>query len=98
MIDRQHASLRTLGRTAALAALLALAAPAGADIYSFVEEDGTFRFSNQPDDPRYKLYLRDPAEYKLREAKEFLNLRNPGDYRLRATLGKRADLLANPLL
>ncbi len=98
MIDRQHASLRTLGRTAALAALLALAAPAGADIYSFVEEDGTVRFSNQPDDPRYKLYFRDPAEYKLREAKEFRNLRNPGDYRLRAAWGKKGDPLANPLL
>lgn len=98
MIDRRHISLRTLGRTVALAALLAAAAPACADVYSFVEEDGTVRFSNQPDDPRYKLYLREPAEYKLRDAKEFRNLRNPGDFRLRAPWGKRPDLLENPAL
>jgi len=98
MIDRRHISLRTLGRTAALAALLAAAAPACADVYSFVEEDGTVRFSNKPDDPRYKLYLREPTEYKLRDAKEFRNLRNPGDFRLRASWGKRPDLLENPAL
>ncbi|HTO47783.1 MAG TPA: lytic transglycosylase domain-containing protein [Burkholderiales bacterium] len=98
MIDRRHISLRTLGPTAALAALLAAAAPACADVYSFVEEDGTVRFSNQPDDPRYKLYLREPSEYKLRDTKEFRNLRNPGDFRLRAPWGKRPDLLENPAL
>jgi len=98
MIDRRHISLRTLGRTAALATLLAAAAPACADVYSFVEADGTVRFSNQPDDPRYKLYLREPAEYKLRDTKEFRNLRNPGDFRLRAPWGKRPDLLENPAL
>jgi len=98
MIDRRHISLRTLGPTAALAALLAGAAPACADVYSFVEEDGTVRFSNQPDDPRYKLYLREPSEYKLRDTKEFRNLRNPGDFRLRAPWGKRPDLLENPAL
>jgi soluble lytic murein transglycosylase-like protein len=101
MIDRRHISLRTLGNlglTAALAALLAAAAPACADVYSFVEEDGTVRFSNKPDDPRYKLYLREPTEYKLRDTKEFRNLRNPGDFRLRAAWGKRPDLLENPAL
>ena len=98
MIDRRHISLRTLGRIAALAALLAAAAPACADVYSFVDEDGTVRFSNKPDDPRYKLYLREPTEYKLRDAKEFRNLRNPGDFRLRAAWGKRPDLLENPAL
>lgn len=98
MIDRRHISLRSLGRTAALAALLSAAAPACADVYSFVEEDGTVRFSNKPDDPRYKLYLREPTEYKLRDAKEFRNQRNPGDLRLRAAWGKRPDLLANPAL
>ena len=101
MTDRPHASLRTLGRAAALAALVALAAPAAhADIYSFVDDDGTVRFSNQPDDPRYKLFLREPAEYKLRNADEFRNLRNPGDYRLRAPWGKKTgpDPFENPLL
>ena len=98
MIDQRQISLRTLGRIAALAALLAAAAPACADVYSFVDEDGTVRFSNKPDDPRYKLYLREPTEYKLRDAKEFRNLRNPGDFRLRAAWGKRPDLLENPAL
>jgi soluble lytic murein transglycosylase-like protein len=45
-------------------ALLALgfvtAAPARADIYSFVGDDGTPRYSNIPDDPRYKLVFREP--------------------------------------
>jgi len=59
MTDRRHNPLHALGLTAALAAVLAIAAPgARADIYSFVDDDGTVRFSNQPDDPRYKLYLR----------------------------------------
>jgi len=91
-------SLLALGFAAGLAALLAAAAPAFADVYTFTDEDGTVRFSNQPDDPRYKLFLREPAEYKLREAKEFRNLRNPGDYRLRAPWGRRPDLLDNPAL
>ncbi len=97
---RRRSDLRTLSLAAGLAALIAHAAPACADVYSFVAEDGTVRFSNQPDDPRYKLYLRDPSEYKLRETKEFGNLRNPGDYRLRAPWGKRTerDVLDNPLL
>jgi soluble lytic murein transglycosylase-like protein len=91
---------RTTIRALGLAALLAAAAPACADVYSFTDEDGTVRFSNQPDDPRYKLFLREPADYKLRDAREFRNLRNPGDYRLRAPWGKKTepDLLANPLL
>jgi len=98
MIDRRQIPLRILARTAALAALLAAAVPACADVYSFVEEDGTVRFSNKPDDPRYKLYLKEPAEYRLRDTKEFRNLRNPGDFRLRAPWGRRPDLFENPAL
>src|SRR5262245_39167596 len=98
MIDRRHLSLRVLARAAALVALLAAAAPACADVYSFVEEDGTVRFSNKPDDARYKLYLREPTEYKLRDPKEFRNLRNPGDFRLRAPWGRRPDLFENRAL
>jgi soluble lytic murein transglycosylase-like protein len=101
MTDQPHHPLRVLGLTAALTALLAITAPAArADVYSFVDDDGTVRFSNQPDDPRYKLYLREPSEYKLRDAKEFRNIRNPGDFRLRAPWGKKTDpdLFANPLL
>jgi len=41
-------------------ALLAAAAPALADVYAFNDEDGTPRFSNVPDDPRYKLFLKEP--------------------------------------
>jgi soluble lytic murein transglycosylase-like protein len=84
-----------------LALAAALAAPAVcADVYSFTDDDGTVRFSNQPDDPRYKLFLREPSEYKLRDTREFRNLRNPGDYRLRAPWGKKNEpnLLENPLL
>lgn len=40
--------------------LLLCGGSAHADIYSFVDEDGTIRFSDSPDDPRYKLYLRVP--------------------------------------
>jgi soluble lytic murein transglycosylase-like protein len=93
MTVRRHLSLT------GLALVAVLAAPAvRADVYSFTDEDGTVRFSNQPDDPRYKLFLREPTEYKLRDTREFRNLRNPGDYRLRAPWGKKTDLLDNPLL
>lgn len=37
---------------------VALAGPARADIYYFVDKRGVAHFSNVPDDPRYKLYLR----------------------------------------
>jgi soluble lytic murein transglycosylase-like protein len=44
-----------------LFAWTALAAfPAGADVYSFIDDDGTPRFSNVPDDPRYRLVIREP--------------------------------------
>ncbi len=102
MLEPRRVALGTrrhLGQVAA-AALVALGGPVFADVYSFTDDDGTVRFSNQPDDPRYKLFLRDPSEYKLKDTKELRNLRNPGDYRLRAPWGKKADpdLLQNPLL
>ncbi len=40
---------------------LALAVPAGhalADIYRYVDENGTTHFTNMPDDPRFKLYMK----------------------------------------
>lgn len=47
-------------RGAALLALGVLAvSPARADVYSFIDDDGTPRFSNIPDDPRYRLFLKD---------------------------------------
>src|SRR5215470_14015329 len=37
-------------------------AAAHADIYILVEDNGAIRFSNTPDDPRYKLFLREPTD------------------------------------
>jgi soluble lytic murein transglycosylase-like protein len=88
----------------ALVAALALAgaAPlAHANVYSLVEEDGTVRFSSTPDDPRYKLFLREPTEYRLKDPAEVRGVRNPGDLRLRAAWGRadpKGDVFANPLL
>jgi hypothetical protein len=91
------------GRIDAVIAALALgvvSAAAHADIYVLVEKDGSVRFSNVPNDPRYRLYHREPTAHKLRDASEFRNLRNPGDYRLRAPWGRKLEpeLLANPRL
>jgi soluble lytic murein transglycosylase-like protein len=81
------------------AAALACAAPvAHANVYALVEEDGTVRFSNTPDDPRYKLFLREPTEYKLRDPVQVRGVRNPGDYRLRAAWGRADPVFENPLL
>ena len=44
----------------ALAALFAVATPAHADIYGYVDEQGTAHFSNMQLDARYRLYKRDP--------------------------------------
>lgn len=41
------------------AALIALSGSAHADVYIFLEEDGTPRYSNVPDDPRYTVVLRE---------------------------------------
>jgi soluble lytic murein transglycosylase-like protein len=38
--------------------LCLIGGPACADIYSFTDSRGVIHFSNVPDDPRYKLYLR----------------------------------------
>jgi len=77
----------------------AASAAARADIYVLVEKNGSVRFSNVPNDPRYRLYHREP-EHKLRETSEFHNVRNPGDYRLRAPWGRKIEpeVLANPRL
>ncbi len=85
--------------TAALALGVASAA-ARADIYVLVEKNGSVRFSNVPNDPRYRLYHREPTGHKLREATATQPVRNPGDYRLRAAWGRRIEpeVLANPRL
>jgi soluble lytic murein transglycosylase-like protein len=89
-------------RALAAAAAFACAMPlAHADVYMLVEDDGTVRTSKTPDDPRYKLFLREPTEYKLKDAAPVRGVRNPGDLRLRAAWGREdanAALFANPLL
>jgi hypothetical protein len=83
----------------AVVSWMALAWPlaAAADIYVLVEPDGTKRFSNQPDDPRYRLFLREPDGYQLKPARVLGAARNPGDYRLRNPAA-RWNLYNNPLL
>lgn len=94
--------LSSHARALAVAAAFACAVPvANANVYALVEEDGTVRLSNTPDDPRYKLFFREPTEYKLKDAAQVRGVRNPGDYRLRAAWGRadpKSDLFANPLL
>ncbi len=85
-------------RWAMAAVALAWPLAASADIYVLVEPNGTKRFSNQPDDPRYQLFMRDPTAYKLKPARALGNVRNPGDYRLRNPAARRPDPYDNPLL
>jgi len=84
----------------ALVSAVALAWPfaASADIYVLVEPSGHKRFSNQPDDPRYRLFLKEPTEYKLKPARALGAMRNPGDYRLRNPSARQPDPYDNPLL
>jgi soluble lytic murein transglycosylase-like protein len=72
-------------RGAALFCLLAFSGAACADIYSFVDEDGTVRFSNVPTDPRYKLFLREPNAGKT----VVPGLRSPFNSGLSADLSTR---------
>jgi soluble lytic murein transglycosylase-like protein len=48
--------------TLLLPCLLLLAAPARADIYTYTDANGTESFSNVPDNKRYTLFMRTPAE------------------------------------
>ena len=88
-----HASRLFLGLLAALCGLV-FSSAASADIYTLVEEDGSIRFSNMPDDPRYKLYLRERQGTKLKDP----NVRLRGGARATSipALNKRyqADVLA----
>jgi hypothetical protein len=52
-------------RVALLVLGLLSVSAAHADVYSFVDDDGTPRFSNIPDDPRYQLFLREPRAHRL---------------------------------
>jgi soluble lytic murein transglycosylase-like protein len=67
---------------------------AHADVYTFVEQDGTVRLSNVPDDPRYKLFLREPNDYKLKGRKTSVKLRNSDQYRLNGSNDAPPDIQA----
>jgi soluble lytic murein transglycosylase-like protein len=98
---RQRFGRSSIGRAiAALTLGVLVSAAARADIYVLVEKDGSVRFSNVPNDSRYRLYHREPTAHKLNDAPEARNVRNPGDYRLRAPWGRQIDqkVLANPRL
>jgi soluble lytic murein transglycosylase-like protein len=85
---------------AVLAACVALAWPltASADIYAFVDRNGTKHFSNQPNDPRYRLYLKEPTGDTPKPSYVLGRTRNPGDYRLRNLEARLDDPYNNPLL
>jgi soluble lytic murein transglycosylase-like protein len=48
---------RLLLAALAAAVVAAASAPSRADIYRYVDQDGTVHFTNVPDDTRYKLYM-----------------------------------------
>jgi soluble lytic murein transglycosylase-like protein len=87
-----------LARWALLVVALVLPLQAAADIYVLIEPNGTKRFSNQRDDPRYRLYLKEPSAYHLKPARTLGHTRNPGDYRLRNPSARQPDPYDNPLL
>jgi len=90
----------TWRRAAALAFALVAASAARADVYSFIDDDGIPRFSNIPDDPRYRLFIEEPQEYQPKSPAETCGGRKPGDCKLRFP-GSRESLRAaldNPLL
>jgi len=78
---------------AALASLLAAAAggAAHADIYKLVEPDGTVRFTNVPDNPRYRLYMRERGndEGKSGRARVTLDRRQGAGFNVNAALAAR---------
>ena len=69
-------SLRIAFALLVLGAVLFATPSVHADVYTFVEENGTVRLSNVPDDPRYKLYLREPKDYKLKNDRVGVKLRD----------------------
>jgi len=81
-------------------ALAAMPSPARADVYSFIDDDGTPRFSNVPDDPRYRLFLKAPQGDQPKATAEACDVRKPGDCKLRARSGREDQRVAlqNPLL
>jgi soluble lytic murein transglycosylase-like protein len=54
--------VRFIAGIAAGVSLAAAFVPARADIYSFVDADGTTHYTNVPDDPRYRFLVATPKE------------------------------------
>lgn len=78
----------------ALPVLLALAAPCRADIYGFVDENGTAHFSNVQLDSRYRLYKRDPLARPQVEYRTGAHAAAPAGSEARLTArGRYADLI-----
>ncbi len=69
------------GQAALLAALLAVAGTARADLYTYTAPDGSVHFSNIPSDPRYELLIREGA--------------TSGDAGVSASRARFAPLVAN---
>ncbi|QQS55385.1 MAG: lytic transglycosylase domain-containing protein [Candidatus Competibacteraceae bacterium] len=70
---------------------LALAGPAQADIYAFVDSNGVRHLSNVPNDPRYKLVMRTPAySKKAAQSSSFApsNLYSPGGKQIPQRTGR----------
>jgi soluble lytic murein transglycosylase-like protein len=80
-----------------LALALLVASPTRADVYSFIDDDGTPRFSNIPDDPRYKLFIKELQAYQPKSTGEACGV---GDCKLRVPWGREHGraALENPLL
>jgi soluble lytic murein transglycosylase-like protein len=50
----------------------ARAAPAGAtQVYAYVDESGQVHFARDGADPRFRLFLRDPGEYKFKGGRDY---------------------------
>jgi soluble lytic murein transglycosylase len=66
-------TIHTVVATAVMQTLLWVSAPpASADVYSYVEPDGTIAFTNVPTDPRYRKLWTEPAPKRLKlQARDF---------------------------
>lgn len=62
--------MRGIVRLLAMCAVLAVAGPAGADIYSWVDADGVVHFSNRPAGGKWKKVVRDDPAYRSKAAAE----------------------------
>lgn len=75
----------------ALGCALLVCGVARADVYVLVERDGTVRYSNVPDDPRYRLYMREraSAEGKAGRVRVTLDSKRPGTLQMPTAMHRR---------